>query len=109
MADVIKLANDVVAACARGDFAAALAVADEKFVAALPEPMLAETWRQVQNRAGMFVSVTGRREYRHLLGPVKVIFLQCDFQQRKLEIEVSFRADKDQLVGLAFLTPGLEG
>lgn len=108
MADLVQLAKDVISACAQGDFGGALDVADDKFAAALPEPMLGETWRQVTRNAGRFVKFTGQREYHHLLGPVKVVFVLCDFEQKKLEIEVSFRSDKEQLVGLAFLTPGFE-
>lgn len=107
MADLVAMASEMVDACVQKDWTRAYDNADPKFVKGFTQFMLTETWRQVRTVAGNFVETRGAREYRHLLAPIRVVFLECQFERVLVSVEVSFNTD-DKILGLALLTPGFE-
>lgn len=104
-ADLAKFATDLVLACSRRDFDAAYDNADKVFIAGFSEFVMAEMWTQVVHRAGTFKGVTGTKPYRHLLAPVRVVFVTCEFARTTVDVEVSFN-EADKILGLAILAPG---
>jgi len=93
MADIVKVATDLVTACAKKDYAAAFADADPMFSAGVSEFMLAETWNQLRQQAGDFQSIVGTKTYRHLLAPIRAVYVQCKFARMNIEIQIGFSAE----------------
>jgi hypothetical protein len=98
MTDIAKIATDLVSACARRDYAAAFQFADPMFAAGVSEFMLAETWNKLRQQAGDFKAITGTKTYRHLLAPIRAVYVQCKFERMEIEIQLGFSA-KDQVIG----------
>jgi Protein of unknown function (DUF3887) len=107
MTDLVQIATEMVNACARRDFAGAYAHADKMFSAGVTEYMLAETWAHVTRTAGDLKAIQSTRNYRHLLGPLRTVFVTCQFERMVVDVEISFNFN-DKIMGLALLTPGFE-
>lgn len=106
MADIAKLATDIVEACARHDFAAAYAEADPMFTGGYPEFMLGESWQQTVRRAGQFKSILRTEGYRWVLAPLRAVVVVCQFERQEVHFQLGFSA-QDKLLGITILTPGL--
>jgi hypothetical protein len=106
MADLVKIATDAVTACARRDFASVYDHADNMFTSGFSEFMLAETWNNSVRIAGAFKKIKETRPYRFLLGPLRVVFVMCEFERILVDIQFSFTPE-DKILGMMFLAPGL--
>ena len=105
MADPVAIATQMVQHCLAEDWDEAYALTDPIFSKSVTEFMSVEMWRRVRLVAGNFKSFGEARPYRHLLAPLRVVFLTCTFDRLKVEVEVDFNAD-NRIVGLALRTPG---
>jgi hypothetical protein len=108
MSDLVKISRELLAACVAQDWDAAYANADPKFIKGFTEFMFAETWNRVRAVAGGLVEIAGAHELRHLLAPVRVVFLVCKFERQAVTVEVSFN-ETNKILGLALLTPAFGG
>jgi hypothetical protein len=104
---IIDVATGMVTACGRGDFAAATENFEKTLAAALSEFMLNEMWNQIVRKAGRFKQVKATRGARHVLAPVRAVFVTCQFERMEIDVEMSFTPD-DRIGGIVFTTPGLE-
>jgi hypothetical protein len=101
----VAIATDMVKACIAQDWDRAYAQADVKFVRGFTEFMNAQAWTRVKMLCGNLKSIGKAQEYRHLLGPIRTVFLDCQFERLLVVVEVSFTLE-DRIVGLAMRTPG---
>lgn len=108
MADLEKIAKDMIVACSKRDFAGACEHFDKNLAAALTEFMWSETWGRIVRQVGMFKAVKATRPFHHVLSPVKVVFVDCEFERAPVSFEVTFPPG-EQIGGLTFMTPGLGG
>lgn len=99
----VAIANDLVAALARGDMAAATANFDATMTDALPAAQLAEVWNALPAQAGPFRNVTGTRTEK--VQGFDVVFVTCQFGRGLVDVQVTFNAD-NQVSGLFFRPAG---
>jgi uncharacterized protein len=92
-------AEALVAALAKGDFAAAGKDFDDAMKKALPEDKLKATWAALQKQAGPFKKQSGVRAEAG--GKYQFVFVTCRFEKADLDVKVVF--DGDKVSGLFFV------
>ena len=105
MADVTAIAVDLVKAFDARDWDAGYRHASRAFVKTITPFVLTETYNRVRLAAGSLVEVVRTKELRHLLAPVRVVFVVCKYQRCMVTAEVGFEEDK--VSGFSLLTPDL--
>ncbi len=91
-------AEALVAALAKGDFAAAGKDFDDAMKKALPEDKFKATWAAVQKQVGPFKKQLGVRTEAG--GKYQFVFVTCHFEKMDLDAKVVF--DGDKVTGLQF-------
>jgi dienelactone hydrolase len=94
-------AEAMVAALARGDFAAAGKDFDDAMKKALPEDKLKETWATLQKKVGPFQKQTGVRAEAGK--KYQFVYVTCHFEKMDLDARVVF--DGGKVTGLQFRPP----
>jgi dienelactone hydrolase len=97
-ADRKKSAEALVAALAKGDFAAAGKDFDGAMKKALPEAKLKETWEAIQKQVGPFKKQLGVRTEAG--GKYQFVYVTCRFEKMDLDARVVFEGEK--VAGLQF-------
>jgi dienelactone hydrolase len=97
-----QLAEGMVDAMAKGDFAAATRDFDATMTAAMSAEQLRQAWSRVTTQAGAFKSRTGTREARE--HGYLIEYVTCQFEKATLDVKVVIGED-GKITGLWFAPP----
>jgi dienelactone hydrolase len=100
--ELVVRARAFVTALSRDDFQAAAKDFDETMLKVSGPEKLAEFWKQVPERLGVFKKMDDAR--RGKLGAYDIVLVTCEFEKTSLDIRVVFDQDK-KIAGFQFVPP----
>ena len=93
----VQVAEGMVDAMAKGDFAAATKDFDTTMQSVMPAEKTSQMWAQLTAQAGAFKSRTGSRETQE--AGVHIVYVTCQFEKASLDLKVVFNS-AGQISGL---------